>query len=257
MRTREEGSNLQEGLSTASHESPAPSVDFVSPPEEPSLESLPPTPLASRIPKSPVLPDLINATPQPPEPAVASLSGFRVVDLQYFQEQLFQMESHDLIRNCGLKHVKVIAEKRFGLRSCLKYKCDMCNKIMKVWTHRRDGMNVNQAAVTSAVCSGLTYEMQHELFGTMNIPTMSSRSYYKILHEISLILLEICEEDVLAAGEEEKRIAISKGQFVIVNGKEVPWIAVKADGTWLRRSYKGNYNSLLGAVSYSFYSFLI
>ena len=44
-------------------------------------------------------------------------------------------------------------------------------------------------------------------------------------------------------GEEEARLALEKGDFILVNGIEVPCITVVVDGSWSKRSYGHGYNA--------------
>jgi len=59
----------------------------------------------------------------------------------------------------------------------------------------------------------------------------------------------IAWESIVAAGKEEARLAIENGD---VNSDGIPLITVVADGALLKRSYKHNYNTLSGVVSFYF-----
>lgn len=53
------------------------------------------------------------------------------------------------------------------------------------------------------------------------------------------------EEEMCVASEEEKRLAIERGD--VING--IPHIPVITDGSWMKRSYRsGSYDSLSGAA---------
>lgn len=55
------------------------------------------------------------------------------------------------------------------------------------------------------------------------------------------------------AGEEEKRIAVEKGN---ITSDGIPYITVIADGGWSKRSYGHGYNAASGVVSITLaYSF--
>jgi hypothetical protein len=53
-------------------------------------------------------------------------------------------------------------------------------------------------------------------------------------------------EEVLAAGAEERALAIDAGE---VDKDGVPYITVAVDGSWSKRSYKSNYNALSGVAT--------
>jgi hypothetical protein len=188
------------------------------------------------------------------------LSGRRIVQLDHLIPAIFEVAALDHGRfGCGPKNMEIAFEKREGFRSCVTLKCSMCNIEKKVWTEpppdsapsaAAKNPGINEAVVTSAMSSGITYGIMSDfLGGTLNIPVFSATTYHKIHNKIEDRIFEASVQDMIAAGNKEREIAEAKGQYVSINGKQVPWIAVIADGTWLRRSYKGNYASLMGAVS--------
>lgn len=54
-------------------------------------------------------------------------------------------------------------------------------------------------------------------------------------------------QEMIFAGEEEKRLALDSGS-VDIDG--TPMCTVIADGQWSKRSYKSKYNALSGVVRY-------
>jgi len=210
----------------------------------------------SSLANSPKLPPLIVEAEDDKQKGERTrpLSGNRFVDLLYYNQQLLDFAKHGSM-DCGIIHMEVQAETRYGHRSCVTIVCSMCNEKRKVWTQQlpdQENDNVfeiNRASVVSTLCGGLSLQMYNELLGGLNIPVMSSATYYKIHDQVEDLFNDACLDEMLAAGQEEKAIAEQKGHFVTVKGEKVPCIAVKVDGSWQRRSYKGNYASLLGTVS--------
>jgi hypothetical protein len=188
------------------------------------------------------------------------VSGRRIVQLDYFIQEILKLAALDHGRfGCGPKNLEIIFEKREGFRSCITLKCSMCNMENKVRTEPLPDSapsatpkdpGINEAVVTSAMSSGITYGIMSDfLGGALNIPVFSATTYHKIHNKIEDKIFEASVQEMVAAGNKEREIAEAKGQYVTIKGEQVPWITVIADGTWLRRSYKGNYASLQGAVS--------
>jgi len=183
-----------------------------------------------------------------------SLNENRLVDIDYYTNQLLNLGNHKPF-DCGPQNLKIVSKVTYGLKTCISFQCSMCNKIEKVWTHKlsteesTSRNDINTVAVTSALCSGLTFEMLNHFFAGLNMPFFTSATFYKVHNKIEDAISKITLEDMLKAGKEELDIAESKGQFCYIRGKKYVWIAVTVDGTWLKRSYKGNYSSLIGAVS--------
>lgn len=221
--------------------------------------------------ESPTLPPLIvdfghsqelsaEIRQQQTKPVKPMSAGRRFVQMDFLFRQMQKLATAHGPYGCGLENMQLLSEKHYGFRSCYTVQCDMCNVKKKFWTDPSphsalaeatpNEPDINEAVVLSAMTSGLTYAMMSDfLGGKLNVPVCSATSFHKIHNKIENKIYEACVQDMIAAGNEEREIAEAKGQYVTVKGKQVPWISVIADGTWLRRSYKGNYASLMGAVS--------
>uniref|UniRef100_A0A2S2PWB5 Mutator-like transposase domain-containing protein n=1 Tax=Sipha flava TaxID=143950 RepID=A0A2S2PWB5_9HEMI len=75
------------------------------------------------------------------------------------------------------------------------------------------------------------------------MPVMSNNKYQLLHNEVASTMNDISWEEIELAGKEEATIAI-QNNVVDSNGR--PMIAVIADGTWSKRSYKTKYNALSG-----------
>lgn len=218
------------------------------------------------LPPSPQLPALLIEEERPQnersdevtaEGSSIKLSGRRIVDFDHLLNEMLRLgDGHE---SCGVKHMKITYEKRYGFTSCVTFKCTYCYVEKKVWTSKPPpspktpdapaNHEVNRAAVTSVMCSGITHGILSQFLGGMNMPTMAVSTFYKIHNNLEDEIYEATLQDMVAAGNEEREIAEKKNQFVTIKNQQIPWITVIVDGTWLRRSYKGNYASLMGAVS--------
>ena len=78
---------------------------------------------------------------------------------------------------------------------------------------------------------------------------MNNNTYNKEHDIVCEKFEEAATQTMYTAAKEEARLAIEAGD-VDIDG--VPIIAVMADGSWCKRSYRTMYNSLSGTVSFSF-----
>ncbi|XP_045475419.1 uncharacterized protein LOC123681212 [Harmonia axyridis] len=82
-----------------------------------------------------------------------------------------------------------------------------------------------------------------ELFAIMDIPFMTQKTYSQTTAGIKKIWEEKLFENMQKAGEEEKKLALEKGN---VNADGTPFITVIVDGGWSKRSYGHGYNAPSG-----------
>ncbi|KAF2901666.1 hypothetical protein ILUMI_04522 [Ignelater luminosus] len=114
------------------------------------------------------------------------LVGNRIVDILYVLECLKRINLHGERFGCSINNLVFTLERRYGLRSKLFFKCNMCNETFKLSTVDPNGtsMNLNTAAVAGCMSTGNGYSNMEELLSVMNIPPMSS-STYKEHHRIA------------------------------------------------------------------------
>jgi hypothetical protein len=86
-----------------------------------------------------------------------------------------------------------------------------------------------------------------EHYAVLNMPSMSSKTYFKIEARLQKVIGERALEEMKETIDEEKQLAIERGD---VDENGVPLLTVIADGSWAKRSYKCNYSSLSGMVNY-------
>jgi len=82
---------------------------------------------------------------------------------------------------------------------------------------------------------------------TLEIPCLSSNTYKKEHDKISEGYEIAATKEMELAAREEAQLAIELGE---VGPDGIPHISVVADGSWCKRSYRTQYNSLSGAVSF-------
>ncbi|KAJ8309411.1 LOW QUALITY PROTEIN: hypothetical protein KUTeg_014285 [Tegillarca granosa] len=160
----------------------------------------------------------------------------------------------------SLPPIKFLKEIRTnGLASDLSAECQGCRQTFRFETSPQLPMknsnhyDINIRSVWGSMVTGSGVSNLNELMGTMNCPGMSQNTFSTIEEEIGEVRQDCVEEDLLAAGAEERTIAIRKGNF----DQGVPCITVVADGGWSKRSHKHTYNALGGVRVQKLESFYI
>ncbi|XP_050305597.1 uncharacterized protein LOC126742835 [Anthonomus grandis grandis] len=171
------------------------------------------------------------------------LEGRRLVDIQYFLDCVKNLNNHEPKFGCTLSNMNVIKEVRNGYVSIFKLKCDICRGTYDLQTTAR---NPNQDAVLGVMMIGAGYSALAQLSTCLETPFPSQRTY-RIQEDILGETFEtISLKSMRQAGEMEKKLAIEAGDL---SPDGVPMITVVADGSWAKRSYRSNYNSLSGAAA--------
>ncbi|XP_046144009.1 uncharacterized protein LOC123988344 [Osmia bicornis bicornis] len=119
----------------------------------------------------------------------------------------------------------------------------MCNHVecVSCLQNSDNTMHINHSAVSGTMMTGGGYNQLEEILSGMNVSCMSKRMYEKCQDEI-IDAFELAAQREI---EVEKELAIARGD--ILPGCNIPWIPVVADGSWMKRSYRGgDYNSLSG-----------
>ncbi|XP_076381283.1 uncharacterized protein LOC143260253 [Megalopta genalis] len=172
--------------------------------------------------------------------------GLTITDFRFVVEQVLLIGYHSATFECTTQHLQVIGMKRSGLLATITLKCKMCQYEAEVHSQTADNktMDLNYTTTLAAITSGGGYAKMEEMFATMNIPCMSRTEYRRRHDDIVEDLVSLAEAEMLAAAEEEKQLAVRRGD-VSVSG--IPFIPVVADGSWMKRSYHtGRHDSLSG-----------
>ncbi|XP_039299425.1 uncharacterized protein LOC120355167 [Nilaparvata lugens] len=121
--------------------------------------------------------------------------------------------------------------------------------VKTIWTEpepQETSMDINSAAVAGSITNGGGFLALQRLLSSMNIHAMNKKTYEKHEALISKDWEETAIEEMRKAAEEEIRLAKERGD---VNNEGVPLLTVVADGSWAKRSYRRNYNSLSGMAA--------
>lgn len=138
-------------------------------------------------------------------------------------------------------------ETRNGFISKFVFKCNNCGINENIYNEdpKTKDLNINMAMVTAMVNVGQGFSQMDEICATLNMPNMCNRTYQNVHNDVYHHMHDLAWNEMAAAGKEEAKLAIEKGE-VDLQGR--PKIAVITDGAWSKRSYKRNYNASSGVV---------
>lgn len=176
------------------------------------------------------------------------LEGRRIVDISFFFDQLKSLSNHAPQFSCTLNNLSVKSEIVRGLCSGFMFVCNMCGYSKVVWTDPKcdTAMDINAAAVAGSISTGGGFTNLTKVLGAMNIRCMGHSTYEKYEGIISKGWEDSALEEMNLAAQEEASIARERNS---VDTDGVPLLTVVADGSWSKRSYRCNFNSLSGVVS--------
>lgn len=171
---------------------------------------------------------------------VPELAGRRLVDVKYLFEQLSAIDHRPF--DCTFKDFKFVSENRQGFYSTFKFDCAVCNAKVVIKSDR-SGREVNQQFVHGIITSGNGFAQLDEFCAHVDMPCMSDKLFIKENVIFGNIIKDAALQSMHQAGIEERELAIAKGH---VDNDGNPYITVVVDGSWAKRSYRTNYNSLSG-----------
>jgi len=176
--------------------------------------------------------------------------GRRIININHFFEEIKKANDHSPF-DCKFNDMVLINEQMCGLDSVFHFKCSMCRKSSKISTEGNSLesgiMQINTAAVAAIMSNGCGFTHLQQFLSTLEIPCLSSNTYKKEHDKISEGYEIAATKEMELAAREEAQLAIELGE---VGPDGIPHITVVADGSWCKRSYRTQYNSLSGAVSF-------
>lgn len=197
--------------------------------------------------------------PQPSTPvAVESedTGDCRIINLELLGKHIEDVTQH--IATCppclklskSTDAITIIGEKhRSGLASSMGCKFNGCQQEITFTTSTKtSGLSGklywtnNLAAVWGQMTVGGGFNSLQESLSVLGIPTMTKQSFIDTERAIGKWWWTALEQSMLAAGKEEKQIAIKQGHY----HDGIPTITVIVDAGWCKRTHKHSYNALSG-----------
>ncbi|VDI32969.1 Hypothetical predicted protein [Mytilus galloprovincialis] len=176
--------------------------------------------------------------------------GYRLLNLDLLRKHILQITLHVIQcpKVCDMKDIEPLKlffdERNLGLASVMFAECQGCHKQFKFTSSpmlSNDMFDVNVRGVWGSMVTGDGGAQLGETMATFSCPSISSNSFTKIETEISKWWLDTLQEDILAAGIEERNLAIDRNDFF----QGVPAITVICDGGWSKRAHKHTYNAFI------------
>ncbi|KAL4084689.1 hypothetical protein QTP88_027614 [Uroleucon formosanum] len=178
-----------------------------------------------------------------------AVHGRRIININHFFGEIKKANDHSLF-DCKFNDMVLIDEQMRGLDSVFHFKCSMCRKISKISTEGNSLdsgiMQINTAAVAAIMSNGCGFTHLQQFLSTLEIPCLSSNTYKKEHDKISEGYEIAATKEMELAAREEAQLAIKSGE---VGADSILHISVVADGSWCKRSYRTQYNSLSGAAA--------
>lgn len=174
------------------------------------------------------------------------IDGRRIVSLEFFLENLTKISKHNSAFGCTLENLILVSEKKSGLTSQLKFRCNMCNIYLFLDTDKPESLELNKAAISGMMTTGIGLSQFEELLASMDLPCINQKHYDKLHDEVCNEWHKTATNLMKAAGKRERDAAIERGH---VTKDGIPYIDVIVDGCWSKRSYRTNYSALSGAAA--------
>lgn len=176
------------------------------------------------------------------------VEGRRIVDITFLMQQLQEKAHHNNLFDCKASNFRLVGEKRTGLTSVFKFQCAMCQEMCRIQsedTLNKEQLNLNIAATTGIIATGIGFQQFEELCSSMNVPTFNPKYYSKLQNKVYDKWEQTATESMEAAAKKERELAIAEGR--LKNG--FPVIDVFVDGSWCARSYGTNYKASSGTAA--------
>ncbi|XP_029177965.1 uncharacterized protein LOC114945823 [Nylanderia fulva] len=148
-------------------------------------------------------------------------------------------DSTHWLGECRFTDLVLSIKNHDGLKTQFSVKCRMCHTTGDFWSEPKDDkkLDVNNGIVSGTILTGTGHKQLEELLAAADIACMNNKKYIKHHNEMSEAFAAAAEEEMRVAGEEEKRLAIERGD--VIDG--IPHIPVITDGSWMKRSYRSDY----------------
>ena len=174
------------------------------------------------------------------------MNGNRIVSLSQLGQYINCVTKH--AAECGVPVAFLGESSRDGLASVLVSQCQKCQSLFRCYTshkltyNNKNHYTTNVQAALGEIATGGGAEHLEEQLACVQIPAMTKVSFIELERSLGRVFEQLVADNLLAAGKEEKALAIARGDFH--NG--VPAITVVVDGGWSKRSHKHSYNAKSG-----------
>ncbi len=188
------------------------------------------------------------------EPNINSnFNEFRIMNLEQVRKHVSEITLHaalcpsaQKLADKGEAPIALLGEvQQQGMASFLHSTCNGCGETFsfctspKVHTPEGDHFEINVRAVWSQMSTGGGCSKLNEQAATLGMPGLQRSTYSKIEEKIGHWWKKVLQEEMLAAGMEERKLAEEAGDF----HEGIPAITVIIDAGWSKMSHKHTYNA--------------
>ncbi|KAF5299124.1 hypothetical protein FQR65_LT09482 [Abscondita terminalis] len=124
-----------------------------------------------------------------------NISGRRIINIAYFLNQLKSLKHKGF--DCSFFNLSLVSKKIAGFESIFSFRCDVCNIVQTIRSEDPDE-KVNR------------YKFFVGTWFSLDIPSMSHKTYSKYHNQISNVVNKKNEELMINAGKEEAMMAINR-----------------------------------------------
>jgi len=183
----------------------------------------------------------------------AKITGNRILNIEMLETSVMEITKHVCLcppaQKIAAQDGSPITLKselgRSGLFTIIVCVCNGCAKEFRIANgskHTSSFYDINIRAVWGTIVGGKGNSQLNEMLSSLDIPSINNQMFSNIENQIGKWWLEILNSEMRKAGEEERRLAIERGDFC----DEVPSVTVICDGGWSKRTHKHSYNALGG-----------
>ena len=175
----------------------------------------------------------------------ANIEGRRIVDVDFLLKELHRtFDNHAKKTRCHFRDWKLVKTHRRGFLSQLFFRCQTCFHTDNIWSEpeRAENLDINSGAIVGSLVVELGFAQLEELCASMKVQCMSEKTYIKYREDVVDQYSAAALTQMKLAGEAENVLAIKRGDI----HQGVPYILVVVDGSWMKRTYGTNFDSLSG-----------
>ncbi|XP_034246246.1 uncharacterized protein LOC117648117 [Thrips palmi] len=146
-------------------------------------------------------------------------------------------------RECEFGKMKLLKVEDSGMLGVFYFKCDQCEKVMQLRTVP-PGDDINKQLAWGSRSIGVGFAQAQEQMAVLNVKVPSKNTFRKKINAVGKVWRQLHEEERAKAIAEEKKLAEEAGDV----DQGIPFITVKVDGGWCRRTYGHGYGAKSGVA---------
>ncbi|XP_066583924.1 uncharacterized protein [Prorops nasuta] len=139
------------------------------------------------------------------------VTGYRIIDYEVFKQNM-----RCAMCKSVLDPAKTEGERKLGLSSAFKIRCDEClflNTVETSRTHKNPGKNgsipdINSQVLLGALHAGLGHTQVEKLFSVCNLPVPTSKTFKRREREVGIAVEKIAKDSCRKATKLERDLTV-------------------------------------------------